>query len=89
MLAPDPKLRKALQTSLKLARKAARMTQDDVTLAMGSKWRQEVYRLESGASVASLPSLIAYGKAVQIPAWKILRRMMKEMDNDGLDSNGG
>ncbi len=75
----DPKLIKAIQKALVLARTEAGITRGDLDVAIDAPTKN-MWRTEEGKNVPSVPTLIAYGKVVGVPAWKILRYAMREMD---------
>ena len=72
MSAREEALGELLSAALKLARKRAGLTQFEVALRMDVA-RTVVSKLECGARMPSLSMLSSFGKAVDLPAWKLLR----------------
>ena len=74
----DPRLIHVLQETLISARRHAGITQTDLAIRADAP-SQNISRLEGGYSIPSIPTLIAYGEAVGVPAWRLLRHAQRQL----------
>ncbi len=79
MLNADPKIIRALSDTVRAARIKMNLSQTEVARRAGIP-RQNVVRIESGATMPFLPTLIAYGDAIGIPAWRLLRHAQRQLE---------